>query len=155
VTTAIAVRKGLLSLLPSSISELGDHAGESFVDFFTAQIRNPNTRAAYFRNVTRFLAWIEEQGLALRQVRAVHVAAYVELLGLELSAPSVKQYLAAIRMLGAFLVVRQVIPSNPALDVRGPKHVVLKGKTPVLSNEDARALFASIDTSTPAGTAAP
>ena len=48
-------------------------------------------------------------------------------------------------------MVRQVLPRNPALDVRGPKHVVRVGKTPVFEGADARALFESIDTSTPIG----
>ena len=49
------------------------------------------------------------------------------------SAPTVKQHLAAIRMLGDWLVVSQVLPVNPAAAVRGSKHVVTKGATPVLS----------------------
>ena len=49
------------------------------------------------------------------------------------SAPTVKQHLAAIRMLCAWLVVSQVLPVNPAAAARGPKHVVTKGSTPVLS----------------------
>ena len=48
------------------------------------------------------------------------------------SAPTVKQHLAAIRMLCDWLVVSQVLPVNPAAAVRGPKHVVTKGSTPVL-----------------------
>lgn len=146
-----AVRQLSSFLLPRPIADLGEHAEESFVDFFTAQIRNRNTREAYFRNVTRFLDWIEGQGVALKDVRAIHVSTHMELLAKELSAPSVKQHLAALRMLCSFLVVRQVIPSNPSMDVRGPKHVVRVGKTPVLTNEDARALFASLDVDTPGG----
>ena len=44
-----------------------------------------------------------------------------------------------------------MIPANPAMDVRGPKHVVRVGKTPVLTKEDARTLFAWIDVETPGG----
>jgi site-specific recombinase XerD len=68
-----------------------------------------------------------------------------------LAAPSVKHQLAAIRMLFDWLVVGQVVPINPASAVRGPKHVVKKGKTPVLSVEEAHALLASIDTTSPVG----
>ena len=67
------------------------------------------------------------------------------------SAPTVKQHVAAIRMLGDWLVVSQVLPVNPAAAVRGPKHVVTKGATPVLSPAEARKLLKSIDTSTLAG----
>lgn len=59
---------------------------------------------------------------------------------------TVKQALAAIRMLFEWLVTGQVVPSNPASSVRGPRYSIKKGKTPVLSGEDARALLASIDT---------
>jgi integrase/recombinase XerD len=45
----------------------------------------------------------------------------------------------------------QVIPHNPANTVRGPRHVVRRGKTPVLSVEETRQLLASIDTSNVVG----
>jgi ribosomal protein S27AE len=64
---------------------------------------------------------------------------------------TVKQHLATLRILGSFLVVRQVFPVNPAADVRGPKYVTTSGKTPVLTGTDARALFQAIDPTTPAG----
>ena len=132
-------------LLPLTIARMGDDAGRAFIDFFTAQIRNPNTRAAYFRNVRRFLEWVEGSGLRLDAIEPYHVAAFIELIGQRYSAPTVKQHLAALRMLGSFLVIRQVLPKNPAADVRGPKHVVTVGKTPVLVGADARALFESIE----------
>jgi len=59
--------------------------------------------------------------------------------------PSVKQHLAAIRMLFDYLVVGQVLPMNPAASVRGPKYVITKGKTPVLSADQARELIDSIE----------
>lgn len=62
-----------------------------------------------------------------------------------------KQRLAAIRMLFDWLVVGQVLPMNPASSVRGPRHSVKKGKTPVLAAEEARAMLDAIDASTPVG----
>ena len=62
-----------------------------------------------------------------------------------------KQHLAAIRMLCDWLVVSQVLPVNPAAAVRGPKHVVTKGATPVLTPVEARKLLEYIDTGTLAG----
>ena len=50
-------------------------------------------------------------------------------------------------MLFDWLVIGQVVPHNPAASVRGPKHAVKKGKTPVLSAAEARKLLDSIDTS--------
>lgn len=73
------------------------------------------------------------------------VAAYVEVLGKAHSPSSVKQHLAAVQMLFDWLVVGQVMPLNPAHSVRGPKPIVNKGKTPVLSAEEARELLDSID----------
>jgi site-specific recombinase XerD len=120
-------------------------AAKRFVEFFTANIRNANTRKAYARAAAEFAAWCEENDLReLRDIEPVHVAAYVETLQTRLAAPSVKQHLAAIRMLFDWLVVGQVLAVNPASAVRGPKHVVKKGKTPVLTAEEARALLDSI-----------
>ena len=81
-------------------------------------------------------------------IEPVHVSAYVELLGKRVAKPSVKQSLAAIPMLFDWLVVGQVVATNPAAPVRGPKYTVRKGKTPVLAQEEARELLDKIDTST-------
>ena len=56
-----------------------------------------------------------------------------------------KQHLPAIRSLCDWLVVHQVLPSNPAASVRGPKHVVTKGATPVLTPAETRSLLDRID----------
>jgi site-specific recombinase XerD len=132
--------------LPSVIVAAGPKAAKRFLEFFTANIRNPNTRRAYARAVGDFLRWCEEKGFKLEQLQPMLVAAYVEKLMKECSAPTVKQNLAAIRMLFDYLVLGQVVPFNPAQAVRGPKHVVRKGKTPVLTEEEARSLLASIRT---------
>ena len=77
------------SILPSLFAPTAD-AGKRFVEFFTANIRNPNTRRAYARAVVEFAAWCDQNGLqALRAIEPVHVAAYVESLLMRLSAPSV------------------------------------------------------------------
>ena len=57
------------------------------------------------------------------------------------SVPTVKQHLAAIRALCDWLVVHQVLPVNPAAAVRGPKHVVTKGATPVLTPVETRGFW--------------
>lgn len=145
-------------LLPRAVEELGEEAGFAFVDFFTAQIRNPNTRAAYGRNIAAFLGWIDEQQVSLRAVQPYHVAAYIEQLarpaeegGLGAAVSTVKQHLASIRKLCDFLVIRQVLPRNPSNEVRGPRQVVRTGKTPILTGPEARELLESIDVSKPAG----
>src|SRR4051812_16546752 len=138
--------------VPHLISSAGEDAVARFVEFFTANIRNKNTRRAYLRNSLTFLRWCEKRGINdLNLVKPVVVAAYVEQLQETLTKPSVKQQLATIRMLFDWLVVGQVIPTNPASSVRGPKHSVKKGKTPILSAEETRQLLDSIDVSTVVG----
>ncbi len=138
--------------LPALIAGTGPEAARRFRDFFTVNIRNKNTRAAYARATAVFLRWCEGQGIAtLGRVQPVHVAAYVEQLTQEMSPPSVKQHLAGIRMLFDWLVTGQVIPSNPAHSVRGPRHSVSKGVTPVLSSEEATALLTGMDVSSVVG----
>jgi site-specific recombinase XerD len=135
--------------VPAPIAAAGAAARKRFVEFFTANIRNRNTRLAYARAVSDFFAWCETAGLStLALLQPVHVAAYIEQLSQSRSAPSVKQHLAAIRMLFDWLVLGQVVPSNPASVVRGPSHVVKRGKTPILSPEEAHELFSSIPTDT-------
>jgi site-specific recombinase XerD len=133
--------------LPAAIIDAGGHAQKRFVEFFTAQIRNANTRAAYYHACAQFLAWIHAVKLDLASVEPVHVAAYIEQLGAVRSAPTVKQHLAALRHLFDYLVIGQIVSFNPAAAVRGPKHSVREGKTPILSADDARTLFAQFDPS--------
>jgi len=147
------VRTSTLSYtLPALISEAGERAGMRFVEFFTANIRNPNTRRAYARAVNEFLTWCNTVGVPdLVAVAPLHVATWIELQSQTLAAPSVKQRLAAIRHLFDWLVVGQVVPHNPAASVRGPSHTSRTGKTPVLDPSEARQLLDSIDIRTPAG----
>ena len=87
---------------------------ERVLEFFTAQIRNANTRKAYARAAGNFAAWCSQHEIIeLGQVRPVHVAAYIEGLQKNIAAPSVKLQLAAIRMLFDWLVVGQVVSAKP------------------------------------------
>ena len=123
-----------------------EQSSRRFWEFFTVNIRNKNTRRAYFIAVSQFSAWCSERKLILEAVQPIHVAGYVEQLMQTHSKPTVKQHLAAIRMLFDWLVTGQVTKTNPAHSVRGPKHSVKKGKTPVLSAEEMGILLKSIDT---------
>jgi site-specific recombinase XerD len=137
--------------VPKIIAAEGTEAARRFLEFFTANIRNKNTRAAYARAVGQFCTWCECRRFSLILIEPITVAAYVEDLSKTHARPTVKQHLAAIRMLFDWLVLGQIVPANPASVVRGPKHVVKRGKTPVLSADDARKLLDSIDTSTVIG----
>lgn len=145
------LRAAGLGSVPALFLDAGENSWRRFVEFFTANIRNRNTREAYARAVLRFASWAEEKKLRLDQLSPFLIAAYVEELGTVLRPPSVKQHLAAIRMLFDYLVIGQAMPTNPAASVRGPKHVVKRGKTPVLAADQARQLLDSIDVSTIAG----
>jgi site-specific recombinase XerD len=115
-------------------------------DFFSSHIRNPHTRRAYLEAVRQFSAFCAELGLQdLADVQPVHVAGFVEAQLRIHSRPTVKQRLAALRMLFDWMVVGQVIPTNPAHAVRGPKHSQKRGRTPVLAADEARALLDAID----------
>jgi site-specific recombinase XerD len=134
------------------VHRAGERAQTRFWEFFVSNIRNAHTRRAYGRAIGEFLAWCERQGVAsIVEVGPLHVGAYVEALALSRSAPTAKQRLAAIRMLFDWLVTGQIVPVNPAASVRGPRHVVKVGKTPVLDPAEARALLDSIDLTAPAG----
>ena len=122
-----------------------------FWEVFGANIRNKNTRQAYLTAVYRFADWCAGHELELVDVEPMVVAAYIEQLGKCYAPATVKQHLAAIRMLFDWLVVGQVVAVNPASAVRGPKHVVKTGKTPVLTAPETRQLLESIETESVVG----
>jgi integrase/recombinase XerD len=92
----------------------------------------------------RFFAWTHAKGLSLPATKSYHVSAYLAELAAELAAPTVKQHLASLRTLFDWLITGQIIEANPAAAVRAAKHVVKKGKTPVLRADQARELPDSI-----------
>jgi integrase/recombinase XerD len=142
-----------LAVKPTAVFLADRNAADRFFGFLTANHQNKNTRRAYYKAACRFSDWCEGRGLGLADVKPPHVAAYIEMLGAAerdgwagLSKPSVKQHLAALRMLLDWLVVGHVLDSNPAHAVRGPKYSQKKGRTPVLDRDEARALITAIDT---------
>ena len=145
--TAVATPIGG-QLVPALIADAGEPAAWRYIEFFTANIRNPNTRRAYARACRQFFAWCDDRGLTLITIRPFDVATYIEALQQTHSPPAVKQQLAAVRMLFDWLITGQVMPANPASAVRGPKHVVKTGKTPVLDAPDWRKLLDAIPTDT-------
>ena len=145
---ALATLTDSSHLVPALIADAGDQAAWRYVEFFTANISNPNTRRAYARACAQFFGWCEDRGLTLATVRPTHVAAWVERLREKHGAAGVKQQLAAVRMLFDWLIIGQVVPVNPAAAVRGPKLVVKTGKTPVLDAGEWRKLIDNIPTET-------
>jgi site-specific recombinase XerD len=124
-------------------------AAEPTLEFFLAQIRNANTRVAYWYATTDFLRWCQMRGCSdLATVRPLHVAGYIEWITRDKSASTAKQRLAAIRSFFSWLVTSQVIARNPAASVRGPPFSRRVGATPVLSAGEMKALFQSLETDT-------
>ena len=143
-------RSGLV--LPPSVAAADGHTQEAFVNFFFADIRNSNTRAAYLRAVARFLRWLEEHSLDLFTVRPLHASAYIEELLRELSPATVKQHRAALVRLFDYLVSSpSPLSYNPVRPVRGPKQSSRRGKTPAISTEEVQTLFESIPDDTLSG----
>jgi site-specific recombinase XerD len=132
----------LRQTLPAVLQDAGEDASDRVIEFFTAEIRNPNTREAYARAVRRFFRWADKRQLHLSDIEPVHVAAYVE--EDDRAPATVKQNLAALRRLFDFLVTGQVLEANPAEPVRSPKLQADSGKTPALTAEEARELLDSI-----------
>ncbi len=128
--------------LPTIISDLGEHASRHFVDFFTANIPNRNTRSAYVRAVSQFFNWCDRRGVQLNDIQPFMIAAYIETHSA--AVPTIKQHLAAIHTLLDWMVIGQVIPFNPASSVKAPKHVVKTGKTAILTDEEVKSLFESL-----------
>ena len=101
--------------LPALVAAAGERAGTRFPEFFASTIRNPHTRRAYARAVSDFLAWCQEHGVpSIAAVQPLHVAAWIEGQTQTHAAPTVKQWLAAIRHLFDWLVMGQVVPPAPS-----------------------------------------
>src|ERR1700752_3078679 len=113
----VVTRRSASAWVPDLVAAAGPRATDAYIEFFTATIRNRNTRLAYARACYQFFHWCQENGLTLETVRPFHVAAYIE--QMPGSKPTIKQKLAAIRMLYDFLVIRQLVPVNPTASVRG------------------------------------
>jgi len=138
--------------VPSLVVQAGGGAQKRFIEFFAAQIRNRNTREAYIRAVVDFFDWAEEMEIGgLLDIEPVHVAAWVELKTRSFEPQTVKQQLAALRHLFDWLVTGHFLHTNPVSFVRGPKFSYTKGKTPILTPNEARRLIRSIPTDTVTG----
>jgi site-specific recombinase XerD len=133
-------------LQPAALFTPTPKAAKRVLEFFTAQINNDHTRKAYLNATRRFAEWCAARDIGkLASVEPFHMAAFIKELQGEFSAPTVKQHLAALRMLFDWLVTGHILDVNPAHAVRGPKYVLKKGKTPVLTAEEARSLLDRIE----------
>jgi site-specific recombinase XerD len=132
--------------VPAIIADVGPEATKRFFEFFTVPIRNKNTRIAYYHAIGQFLDWCQRAGFGhLEDIEPIHVAAYIE--SHQGSAATIKQHMAAIRMLFSWLTEKGILAINPAREVKTPKFSRTEGKTPAFSTEEVQRLLKSVDTS--------
>ena len=138
--------------VPLLVAATGARASYRFLEFFTANIQNPHTRRAYARAANEFFDWLQAKGVTqLTAIESLHVAAYMEQLSQSRSAPTARLRLAALRHVFDWMVIGRIMPTNPAAAVRGPRHIVRRGKAPVLDPAEARQFIDAIDTTTVIG----
>ncbi len=134
---------------PAAIANAPREAWAAIIQFFAAELNNPNTRRSYIRGAEDFFAFAATLpgGQQLVTINALHIAAWLEDMKRRgASTPTIKQRLAGIKMLFQSLVRAQVLPLSPASVVKGPRYSVSKGKTPVLTGEEMLQLLHAIDT---------
>lgn len=136
-----------LDTLPTPL--LFDESPESrkaFWEYFLVDIENDGTRKTYLGAIRQFSDWCSLNGIDLISIEPIMISMYIKTLKPRLNIPSRKLHLTAIRQLFKWLVVKQIIPSNPATDVTSPRYSQGGvGRTPVLEPEDMVALFESIE----------
>ncbi len=139
--------------LPMALPERSELL-EAFRSFFYGTLRNPNTRRAYEHSAASFLtfAFVHAGIIHLNDIKSFHVSAWLDSMTASgISAPTVKQRLAGLSGLFESLVCQRVVIRNPCAFVKGPSHIVRKGKTPVLSGDEMLQLLDAIDTAEPIG----
>src|SRR5512135_2648082 len=134
---------------PALVKAAGRSAEFAWEEFLQAEIANAHTRKNYLHAVQKFLAWVEGRGLDLPRITPGDVGAYLQ--ALELSVPTKKLHLAALRRFFDRLVNRHACVINPAATVKAERHAVVEGKTPQIGPDQVRTLLKSIDVSNPVG----
>src|SRR6202795_5010012 len=137
---------------PAIITRASPTTRKKFFEFFTVPIRNANTRAAYYRAIQQFLAWAERAGYQdLEDIEPITVAAYIEILQRRAAPPTVKQHMAAIRMLFSWLTEKGVLAMNPAREVKTERFSRTEGKTPAFVEGEVQKLLGATETTTHTG----
>ena len=129
---------------PAIVRDAGKAACFAWEEFFQGEIANPHTRKNYIHAIRKFLAWSEQEGLALLDITPGGVGRYFQ--DLPLAVPTKKLHLAALRKFFDRMVNRHVIAINPAATVRAERYSAVEGKTPEIQRKQAEALLKSIET---------
>ena len=108
-----------------------------------ANIRNPKTRRAYKNDLNDFMVFTGIQHPEeFRIVKRSHVIAWRdELEKRNLSDPTIRRKLSALASLYKYLCEENAVALNPVLGVKRPKAESNKGKSPSLSNDQAKTLL--------------
>ena len=116
-----------------------------------ANIDNAQTRRAYQIDVADLIAFLGiEGGAEFRQVTRAHVIAWRDELKRRGASPAtIRRKLSAVASLFDYLCERNAVPENPANGVRRPaiEHPN-EGKTPAISDDQARQLLDAPDPTT-------
>src|SRR5262249_15869284 len=133
---------------PALIEGSGRKALDRIEHFLRAAIDNDNTRRAYGRALGSFFAFLEDGGEErVQDIGPLDVRDYLEAAKANgLASATLNQHMAALRMLFDHLVTGGVLEHNPALSVKAPRQKLGKGKTPILTTEEAGDLLRSIGT---------
>jgi site-specific recombinase XerD len=100
----------------------------------------------------QFLAWAERAGYQhLEDIEPITVAAYIETLQRQAAPPTVKQHMAAIRMLFSWLTEKGVLAMNLAREVKTERFSRTEGKTPAFVDGEVQKLLDAVETSTHTG----
>jgi site-specific recombinase XerD len=137
---------------PSLVERAGASTKKEFFEFFTVPIRNANTRSAYYRAIQQFLDWVERAGYQqLEDIEPITVAAYIETLQRQAALPTVKQHMAAIRMMFSWLTEKGVLAMNPAREVKTERFSRTEAKTPAFVEGEVQKLLNTVETYTHTG----
>ncbi len=137
---------GVALVVPELVGQAGEDASSRTLEFFSSRIPNPHTKQVYGRAVREFCSFCTGFGVPLDHVPSPTVAAWVQAMVAEgKSAATVNVKLAGVRQWLDWLARNGVIKGNPASPVRGIKRCVRDGKTPVLERDEAKRLFASLE----------
>lgn len=137
-------------VVPAIVADAGDQAARRFLEFFAAAIRNKNTRTAYLHAVGKFFVWCEHHRIGqLADIGPLHVAAYIEALGQNFEKPTVKQYLAAIRMLlTGWSPAKSLPPTRRSMRLSGSSYsdvhvdvVYSEADAPVFGGDGSRSMM--------------
>ena len=112
-----------------------------------ANLDNANTRRAYQNDVREFMSFLNLQGAEqLRSVVRSHIIIWRNHLQQRgASSATIRRKMAAISSLYKYLAENNSILLSPVDGVKRPTVDSLEGKTPALSDQDARALLCSPD----------